>query len=192
MLEKIEEAAARKQEHIRICLQEDVDNPGRQARPFDNVTLPVEAWPRFYLNDISTKTLFLQREFSSPLLITGMTGGVQHARDINLELALAACAKKIPMGLGSLKMLLSDQSILPMFDVKSSIGQDAKSLFLIGNIGLVSFNHGITIPMIQKLVDTLKLDAFAIHLNALQEAIQPEGERNFSNLEKTLEVLQSP
>ncbi|MBX9704006.1 MAG: alpha-hydroxy-acid oxidizing protein, partial [Silvanigrellaceae bacterium] len=84
----------------------------------------------------------------------------------------------IPMGLGSQKIMIHDPKLRRLFDVKKV----APKVFLIGNIGAVSFNYSITLKNILQVIDDLALDAFALHLNVLQECIQPEGEKNFARL----------
>ena len=111
---------------------------------------------------------------------TGVCG-----KQINEALAIAAQNYSIPMGLGSQKMMLKDPSLKRLFDVRGV----APNVFLIGNMGAASFNYGVNLEDITRLVDEFKLNAFALHLNALQECIQPEGECNFSNLLHKIEKL---
>lgn len=172
--------AKRKNDHIEICLHQDVES---RARTFDDVELIPEALPECDLADISTKAVFLGREFALPLLITGMTGGVQQGMFINRVLVRAAARSGIPMGLGSQKMMIVDTRFTELFDVKAV----APEAFVLGNIGLAARNYGVSLAQIERVIIDLKLDAFAFHLNALQEAIQPEGETNFSNLLRYLD-----
>jgi isopentenyl-diphosphate delta-isomerase len=174
--------AQRKNDHIQICKTKPVES---QGEPFSNVHFTPEALPEMNFDDLDLSQNFLGQVFSMPMLITGMTGGVTHGQEINEALALASQKFNIPMGLGSQKMMIKDPSLKPLFDVKKK----APKLFLIGNMGAVSLNYGISIDDIKRLVDTLELNAFAIHLNALQECIQPEGERNFNQLLPKIEAL---
>lgn len=177
-----ERAAARKQDHIEICARQDVESDGMRASSF---YLAPEALPEFSAADVDTNRTFLGRKFSLPFLITGMTGGVSEGQRINEVLALAAERWNIPMGLGSQKIMIKNDSYRRMFDVRKV----APSVFLIGNIGAVSFNYGISEDDIVRMVADLQLDACAVHLNALQEALQPEGERDFSGLLRHIEKL---
>ncbi|MCA2959051.1 MAG: type 2 isopentenyl-diphosphate Delta-isomerase [Silvanigrellales bacterium] len=165
---------ARKNDHIRLCATENVESSGA---PFSEVRLVPEALPQFSLGEVDTRTSFLGAPCALPLLITGMTGGVESGQEINSVLARAAQACGIPMGLGSQKIMLSRPETRALFDVRAA----APDVFLIGNIGVGSGNYGVTEFHIQSLVDSLGLNAFALHLNALQECVQPEGERDFSN-----------
>lgn len=171
---------ARKNDHIRLCATEDVES---QGAPFSAVRLVPEALPDFALEDVDTRTQFLGAACSLPLLITGMTGGVESGQQINMVLAQAAQTLGIPMGLGSQKIMLSKPETRALFDVRAA----APNVFLIGNIGVVSGNYGVTETHVRSLVDSLGLNAFALHLNALQECVQPEGERDFSNALKFIE-----
>ena len=179
-----ERAAERKQNHIDICRRDDVESRSRDGSAY---FLTPEALPDFAPDAVDTKRKFLGRVFSWPLLITGMTGGVKDGQRINEILASLAERWDIPMGLGSQKLMLKDPSYVKLFDVRKA----APHAFLIGNIGAVSFNYGIGIDDVVRMVDDLNLNACAVHLNALQEQIQPEGERNFENLFPVIEKLVS-
>ncbi len=177
VIENANVASQRKNDHIRICTDHNVES-SIEARPFDKFHLRAEAWPDFSINDVCTQQRFLGTDFAMPLIITGMTGGVDRGQEINETLALAAQKFQIPLGLGSQKIVLADPQKRKLFDVRKV----APKAFVIGNMGLVSLNYGVKIDDILELVESFELNAFAFHLNALQEAIQPEGERNFSNL----------
>jgi isopentenyl-diphosphate delta-isomerase len=173
----------RKNDHIRICQTEDVES---DKSSFESIELIPEALPEFHFDDIQIEQEFLGRVFSFPLLITGMTGGVIHGQKINEALARAAQNHNIPMGLGSQKMMLKSPDLIRLFQVRPV----APDVFLIGNIGAVSLNYGITPQdIVENLIKPLELNAFAVHLNVLQECIQPEGERNFSSLLEKIESL---
>lgn len=176
-------AAARKQDHIEICRKSDVES--RATRNSSSYFFAPEALPNFNPSDTDTAQQFLGTRFSLPYLMTGMTGGVADGQRINEILAQAAERWNIPMGLGSQKLMVTEPSYRKLFDVRKV----APRAFLIGNIGAVSFNYGVTTDDVLRLVDDLELNAFAVHLNALQEQIQPEGERNFAHLEKSIEQL---
>jgi isopentenyl-diphosphate delta-isomerase len=170
----------RKNDHIELCVSTDVESrPDR----FERWQLLPEALPTFAFDALSTERTFLGRAFQMPILVTGMTGGVERGRFVNEVLATVAARRGIPMGLGSQKMMLVNPQYRELFDVKKS----QPDVFVIGNLGLASFNYGVTVDQILSLVDALQLDAFAFHLNALQECIQPEGETNFAGLLPRLE-----
>ncbi len=172
----------RKNDHIRICQTENIESVGE---PFHKYHFIPEALPEMDFDSVCVEQTFLGKKFSMPILITGMTGGVEHGQEINEALALVAQNYSIPMGLGSLKMMLKEPKLKRLFDVHCK----TPDVFLIGNMGAVSFNYGVSIDDIKRLQQELTLNAFALHLNALQECIQPEGERNFFDLLKKIEKI---
>ncbi len=188
LLETPLQIAARKDSHIQLCLKEDVESRNA-SNPFP---LPHCALPELNMDAIDMGTTFMGYDCALPMLITGMTGGVGMGQAINEALAMVAQECKIPFGLGSQKLYLRDKSTFPLFHVKKR----APKVFLIGNLGAVSLNYGCTVEDCLRLVETFELNALAMHLNSLQEAIQPEGERNFSQLlekiEKILKILPVP
>lgn len=174
--------AARKNDHIRICRDEDVEG---FSKNLSKVELRPCAFPEMDVSEVDLSASLFGTSFLMPLLITGMTGGVEYGQKINEVLAMCAQKHGIPMGLGSQKMMLADPQTSKLFQVRSK----APRAFLIGNIGAVSLNYGVSADDIVRLVDTCELNAFAIHINALQECIQPEGERNFKNLFSVIETV---
>jgi isopentenyl-diphosphate delta-isomerase len=165
----------RKDEHITLCCRDDIEagNPG-----FDAVELAATALPELNLSDVDTSAIFLGRSFATPLMIAAMTGGVCQAERINELLAAAAVDANIPMGLGSQKIMLKD----PHQGLGFLVRKRHPNLFLIGNLSATEFHHGATLDAIERVVETLELNAFAFHLNALQECIQPEGQRQFRDV----------
>ena len=170
-----EKMSERKNDHINICKTKNVES---NKESHISIRLKPSPLPENDFSNVDTKQVFLNEVFSLPILITGMTGGVEKGEKINEILGCIASEFNIPMGLGSQKMMILNPEFERLFDVKKKYPK----VFLIGNIGAVSFNYGITPDMICKVIDKFKLNAFALHLNALQECIQPEGERNFSGL----------
>ena len=195
ILDTPERMVSRKNDHIAICATQNVEsgaqntvesstqNKVESGGAFSSIHLVPEALPECDLLDIDTTCSFLGTSFKLPLLITGMTGGVQKGQEINETLAYAAQKFGIPMGLGSQKLMIRRPEFQTLFDVRKKV----PGVFTLGNLGAVSFNYGITLDDVKRLVDTLELSAFALHLNALQECIQPEGERNFGGLLKIIE-----
>lgn len=172
----------RKIEHINIVREKNVE-PVKNV--FEKYSLPYSALPELDLRSIDTSTTFLGHSISMPLMVSPMTGGPELAGDINRNLAIACQEIKIPLALGSMRVIIKYPETLKSFQVKAL----AKDIPIIGNIGLVQLNYGIGIDDINKLIDQTKIDAIFFHLNHLQEAIQPEGDVNFSGLLKKLEKV---
>lgn len=168
--------AARKARHLDICLDDDVRSaldPGWSA-----VRLRHEALPEIALADVDPGTRFLNFRLRAPIVISSMTGGTARAADINRRLAVAAEAAGIILGLGSGRAMIEEPSLRPTFDVRPV----APTAVLFANIGAVSLNYGIGIDQVRRLVGDLDADGLFLHLNPLQEALQPAGDTNFRGL----------
>jgi isopentenyl-diphosphate delta-isomerase len=107
-----------------------------------------------------------------------MTGGTDRALLINQTLAEAAEATGIAMGLGSQRAALEDPGLAKTFQVRHL----APTTILLANLGAVQLNYGYTLEHCQRAVDMIEADALILHFNALQEAVQPEGDVNFGGL----------
>jgi isopentenyl-diphosphate Delta-isomerase len=169
--------ASRKAEHIRINVEEDVAAKGVEPG-FDRWRFIHAALPEIDLADVSLETQLLGRSVGAPVLISCMTGGTQEAREINLRLAAAAQTRRLPMGLGSCRVLLERPEVLPTFAVRSV----APDVLLFANLGAVQLNRGVTADQCSRLLEMLEADALVLHLNPLQEALQPEGDTCFRGL----------
>ncbi len=174
----------RKSEHIQIARHsKDAD---RRKFYFDGIRLMHRALPEINYDQIDTSTTFLGKKLSFPLIISCMTGGrAGEIVAINRNLALAAEQTGIAMGTGSMRVLLEDESARPSFDLRALMPTTP----LCGNLGAVQLAAESNIPRIVQLVDQLGLDAFYIHLNPLQEAVQPEGETAFAGLADRIHAL---
>jgi isopentenyl-diphosphate delta-isomerase len=164
----------RKSQHLHICANYDVEHSDRR-NGFVDVELPVLALPETSWDEIDTSVSFLGRNFSAPLLITGMTGGVAQGTLINERLAEAATSHNIPMGVGSQRMALENEAHADIFKVK----RKCPKLFLIGNIGIGQLRSKNYLDFCTRAIDMISADALAIHVNVLQELIQIEGDRDF-------------
>lgn len=165
----------RKLEHIRIVLEEDVEPA---PSPFQRYRLPYRALPELDLNEVSPATTLLGRRLSMPLLISSMTGGPEATARINEHLARAAQAEGAALALGSMRVCLREPATLASFRVR----RFCPDIPLFANVGLIQLNNGVAIDDLAHLVDEIDADGIFLHLNALQEAIQPEGQTNFRGL----------
>lgn len=165
----------RKAEHIELALDQRM-----QVRQhfFDRWRFVHEALPELDLADVDTASEFLGRRLRAPLLISCMTGGTEEAARINRHLALAAEECGIALGIGSQRKAIEDPSLAATFEVRTF----APSVPVLANLGAVQLNYGFTIDHCRQAVDMIGADALVLHLNPLQEAIQPEGQCNFSGL----------
>ena len=167
----------RKNDHIN-AFSEDAGIE-RHGHFFDAIQLQHRALPEIDFDQVSTQTTFLRRHLSMPFIISSMTGGQDDQLVvINQRLAQAAQQQKVALAVGSQRIMLSHKSAAKSFEVR----QYAPDIPIIANIGAVQLNYGVTIADIQQMVKQIDADALYLHLNPLQECIQPEGNRNFSQL----------
>jgi isopentenyl-diphosphate delta-isomerase len=175
---------ARKADHLRINLEEDVAAKGVTAG-FEQYRFLHQALPELDLAEVDTSTTVLGRRLRAPLLISSMTGGTGQAALINGRLAHLAQAAGLALGLGSGRALIERPELLPTFAVR----QAAPNVLLLANLGAVQLNRGVSVEQCRRLVETLEADGLILHLNALQEALQPEGDTCFAGLRARIEQL---
>ncbi len=176
--------SSRKADHLRINLEEDVSAKGVEAG-FDAYRFMHCALPEIDLDEVSTATEVLGWRLDSPLFISCMTGGTAEAAKINVVLAETAAELGIALGLGSARVLLERPEALPSFAVR----EIAPGVPLFANLGAVQLNLGVGSADCSRLVEMLGADALVLHLNALQEALQPEGDTRFSGLLRRIEAV---
>lgn len=176
MLHQTSATEARKARHIDVCLDNDVASSLDAG--WSDVRLQHDALPEIALADVDCAARFLDFRLRAPILISSMTGGTDRARELNRRLAEAAEGAGIALGLGSGRALIENPELRPTFDVRDV----APNVVLFANIGAVSLNYGISIDAIRRLVADLRCDGLFVHLNPLQEALQPAGDTNFRSL----------
>ncbi|MBV8367022.1 MAG: type 2 isopentenyl-diphosphate Delta-isomerase [Candidatus Eremiobacteraeota bacterium] len=169
--------ASRKADHIRINIEDDVASKGID-NGFDAYRFVHCALPEVDLDAIETSTELFGRRLAAPILISCMTGGTSEAREINRTLARVVQGAGLAMGLGSGRVLLEHPELLDTFNVRP-LAPDA---LLFANLGAVQLNRGCGVEECRRLVDMLSADALVLHLNALQEALQPDGDTCFDGL----------
>jgi len=165
----------RKAEHIRLAL--DASNQAGRSF-FDDYAFEHNALPEIALDDIDLSVEFLGKRIEAPLLVSCMTGGTEAAGEINRNLARAAEDRRIALGVGSQRKALEDPLQAASFQVRDL----ASSIPLLANLGAVQLNYGYGIAECRAAVEMIDADALAFHLNVLQEALQPEGDTDFSGL----------
>ncbi len=166
----------RKVQHVDIVLNRDVQ-AHRRVRGFDDVEFYYYALPEMDYAKIDSSVTFFGKKLKSPLLVTGMTGGAAEVTQINKDVA-AACQKfGVAMGLGSQRAMLENPALAKTFAVRDA----APDILLLGNIGAYQLK---TYPAakIERMIEQIDADALAVHLNPLQEVIQPEGDKNWEGV----------
>jgi isopentenyl-diphosphate delta-isomerase len=171
MNDAVKLTSSRKLDHLRICAEEDVECGDAG---FNDIRFVHNALPECDMEAIDLSARFLGHTFSSPLFISAMTGGHPGTKDVNARLARAAEKFGLGMGVGSQRAALEKPDLRDTF---SLVRDEAPHAFLVANLGAVQLrDHGIA--WAEKAVEMIEADALAIHLNFLQEAIQPEGDHN--------------
>jgi isopentenyl-diphosphate delta-isomerase len=182
----IEQIKKRKREGIEIPLKESVQGK-KNSTYLEYVKLFHNALPEVNFEEIDLSTTFLGKSFSAPLIIDSMTGGTDEAFLINKRLGQIAEEYGLGMGLGSQRAGLKSEKLVESYSIAREI---APSAFLIANIGGAQLSDGLSKSDIVKIIKMIDADALAIHLNPLQELIQPEGEPRFKGiLEKITKLV---
>ncbi len=184
----IEVIKQRKKDGIDIPLHKDV-----QARTtstyLEYVKLVHNALPEVDYDDIDLSTFFLGHRFSAPLIIDSMTGGTDEATIINGRLGELAQKYGLGMGLGSQRAGLKNEELAATYSVARKNAPDA---FLIANIGGAQLAKGLTIDEAKRIVKMIGANALVVHLNPLQELVQPEGEPRYRGvLDRISELVKS-
>lgn len=163
--------SSRKLDHLRICAEKEVESGDAG---FGDIRFVHNALPECDMKAIDPSVRFLNHSFRSPLFISAMTGGHPGTKEVNARLARAAEHFGIGMGVGSQRAALENPDLAHTFAV---VRDEAPHAFLVANLGAVQLrDHGT--EWAERAVEMIKADAIAIHLNFLQEAIQPEGDHN--------------
>ena len=187
----IEIIKQRKKDGIDIPLNKNVQ--ARSTSTFlEHVKLIHNALPEIDYDDIDTSTSFLGHKFSAPFMIDSMTGGTDEATVINGRLGELAEKYGFGMGLGSQRAGLKSEELAATYSIAR---KNAPHAFLVANIGGAQLAKGLTIDEARKIVRMIQANALVVHLNPLQELVQPEGEPRYkgvlekiSDLAKTIDV----
>ena len=167
---------ARKDEHIAVCLSEDVSC---EYNYWDDIRLIHSPLPELDWDEIDLRTQFLGAKLGAPLIISAITGGTEKGRKINANLAAAASELQIGMGVGSQRPALEDRSAASSFRVL----RDYDIPFKLANLGAPQLikqkgKRSISKDDVRSAIDMIGADAIALHMNYLQEVAQPEGDLN--------------
>ncbi len=175
---------ARKADHIRINLEEDVQFP-RLTTGLERYRLVHQALPELDLAAVDASSPLLGKRLAAPLLISSMTGGVEQAERINRNLAAGAQARGIAMGLGSQRAGLEIAATVSSFQVR----RDAPDILLLANLGAVQLSRGYGVEHCRRAVEMIEADALILHLNPLQEVLQADGDWNWGGLLARIEAV---
>ncbi len=174
---------ARKIDHIRINLEEDVRSS--LTTGLERYRFMHRALPEMDLNDINLGVEIFNKKLKAPVLISSMTGGTNEAEVINRTLAIAAQQAGIALGVGSQRAAIEQPELAKTYQIRSI----APDILLFANLGAVQLNYKYTIDECKRAVEMIEADALVLHLNSLQEALQPEGDTRFGGLLKKIEKI---
>ena len=178
----VRKTTARKDDHLRITLAGEVT--GEVSAGFASYRFEHLALPEIDLAEVSMSTSLFGKRMRAPILVSCMTGGTKEAARLNTILAEVAQEAGLAMGLGSGRVLLEDPRA-PGLDVRGI----APDIPLLANLGAAQLNRGAGVDACRRLLDVTGADAMVLHLNPLQEALQPEGEPGFRGLLREIERL---
>jgi isopentenyl-diphosphate Delta-isomerase len=172
----------RKKDHLKFALSKEaqIGSTGLDAYRFTH-----NALPEVDFDKIDTSTKFLGKKVDYPFFISCMTGGILEGKNINRNLAKAAQKHNIAMGVGSQRASIEYPELQDLFMAR----EVAPDIPLMANIGIVQLNYGFGLQEYQKCVNMIKADALVVHINPIQEIIQPEGDRNWEGLLQKLEKI---
>ena len=173
-----EKTQKRKADHIRIATTCNVQ-ARRTTAGFEDVNFVHRALPEIDKEKIDPSTTVFNHRFSAPIMVSAITGGTSEARKINATIATVVEELGLGMGVGSQRAALEDGRLEKTFAV---VRKKAPTAFLVANIGGVQLVRGYGIKEVRKAIEMIDADAIAIHLNPLQEAVQPEGETSFKGV----------
>ena len=169
---------ARKDHHLDLCLHADVGSDGI-ATGLGGYALEYDALPELDLDEVDLSVTVLGKKLRAPIVIGAMTGGTDRAATVNQRLARGAARCGVGMALGSQRAMIARPDTSSTFIVKEA-APDLPLLF--ANVGAVQLNLGVGKRELDQAIARVGADAINVHLNALQEAVQPEGDTCFRGL----------
>lgn len=174
----------RKKDHVDLTAYSDVFY--QKSTGFEKYEFIHDALPEVNPEEVDLSASLLGRRFSLPLFISSMTGGYTEAGSVNSIIARVCEKHNLPFGVGSQRAMLEDHKHMESFSV---VRDHAPNAFIAANIGGAQLIDGLGKEKIELLISSIRADAIIVHLNPLQELMQPEGDHNFAGIEKGIEHL---
>jgi len=174
-MNNMKKISSRKKDHFELSLKKESQydmSPG-----FEEIRLMHNALPEIDIDEVDLSRKFLGKQVRYPLMITAMTGGFSKAKKMNKELAHMAEKHGIAIGLGSQRAMIENPKLAEDFKIR----EVAMSVPIVANIGAAQLRE-YKFEEIEKMVSSVDADGLAVHLNALQEVLQPEGDKNFKGV----------
>lgn len=174
----------RKKDHVNLTVNDDVFY--RKSTGFDRYDFIHNALPEVTPSELDLTATLLGRRFALPLLISSMTGGYTEAGAVNTIIAKGCQKHNLPFGVGSQRAMLEDATQAESFSVVRDHAPDA---FIAANIGGAQLIGGLKENIINLLIESIHADAVIVHLNPLQELMQPEGDHDFKGISEGIKHL---
>lgn len=172
----------RKRDHIDIVLNKPVDD---QTHVFDRYTLPYRALPETNFSDVDTSCTFFDKDLSFPFIISSMTWGPVEGKKINTHLAEAAEEVGVALWLWSMRVIIEDPTTLDSFNIRAL----CPTIPLFANVWIIQFNYWFWADECNRLIDAIGADWLFLHVNPMQEIVQPEWDTNFAWLIEKLTTI---
>jgi isopentenyl-diphosphate Delta-isomerase len=184
-----DEVKRRKIEHVNIALGQDISVA--QSANWTDVHFVHQALPEVNLDEIDTSVSFLGHKLRYPIFISSLTGGHDDVTSINRNLARAAEHYGLALGVGSQRAGIVNPDVVNSYAITR---EHAPNTYLIANIGapqlIAQARHTpFTIEQVEHAVTMIGANALAVHMNSLQEATQPEGDRRAVGESAALKTL---
>jgi isopentenyl-diphosphate Delta-isomerase len=176
----------RKKEHVDLSVTRDVFY--KKKTGFERYDFVHNALPEINLSDVDLSASLLGRHFSYPLFISSMTGGYSQAGAVNEVIATFCEEENLPFGVGSQRAMLENPDEIPSFSI---VRKHAPTAFIAANIGGAQLPGGLNKEKINILLESIRADAIIVHLNPLQELIQPEGDTCFEGVLEGISLLKN-
>ena len=177
--------SSRKQQHVALTLARNVSFKGKTPG-FEAFEFVHNALPELNFEELDPSTTFLGKKVSLPIIISSMTGGYKDAQRINRGLAEVCVEKNIAMGVGSQRQAIEDSTFHRSYSIIREVGG---SIPVFGNIGAAEVARLTSAAPVQRLAELIHADGFAVHLNPLQELLQPEGSVKFRGVLRVIGML---
>ena len=177
--------SSRKQQHVEISLTKNVTFHTKSSG-FERWDFLHNALPEINFSEVDPSTLFLGKKISWPFMISSMTGGYAKAERINQQLAEVCKQKNIALGVGSQRQASESGQFHRSYSIVREI---APGIPIFGNIGAAEVANLSDPSPMKRMIDLIQADGFAVHLNPLQELLQPEGNPNFNGVLRGIEML---
>jgi isopentenyl-diphosphate delta-isomerase len=183
-LNTTQENTKRKEDHLHIALNEAVEFE-EVTTGLDNYRFIHQALPEVDLASIDLSVPLFEKTLNAPLIISSMVGGIEAAREINRNLAQAAQATGVAMGVGSQRPAIESTTVAQTYQVRDI----APGILLFANLGAIQLNYGYGVAECRRAVEMIGADALILHLNPLQEALQRNGNTHFAGLLAKIEQV---